>query len=173
MEIQNGDESAFPLNIADCHSKGTTFFMSEFLVCTSNVDPTENSTSFGSVMVDPIAFSRKLDICANVARIGSSNPVFDNNSIFFFTIRVGKCLTKLTFISDRVYAFKCIPSQNSVNANFMCTAINNVIRELSIERKNFSFFSAKRSLAKFKRCLNVTKIEEALQNLVCTMNNIN
>ncbi|OAF63847.1 hypothetical protein A3Q56_08447 [Intoshia linei] len=44
----------------------------------------------------------------------------------------------IVVISDpyKVYAFKCIPLQNSVNANFVCTAIDDVIRELPIERKN-------------------------------------
>lgn len=81
--LKCGDESAFPLNMADCPSKGITFFTSEFIVCTSNVNPSQNKTIFSSIMAEPDAFIRRIDVNARVSRKPGQYKGYDKDSMVF------------------------------------------------------------------------------------------
>lgn len=81
--LKCGDESSFPLNMADCPSKGTTFFTSEFIVCTSNVNPHANKTTFSSIMAEPEAFIRRIDVVAQVSREPDASVGYNKDSMIF------------------------------------------------------------------------------------------
>ncbi|OAF68897.1 hypothetical protein A3Q56_03356, partial [Intoshia linei] len=112
----------------------------------------------------------------NPLRKERENNIVENKNIFLVVDETQ--MNKVCYLnmmigtvdnSYQVYAFKCISLEKSVNANFVCTKIDNIIRDLPIEKKNFvllfsdaapymvltaeikSFIASQEWLYKFKR----------------------
>ncbi|APG78013.1 hypothetical protein [Beihai sesarmid crab virus 2] len=79
------DTSSYPMNIAECGSKGQIFFASKFVYLTSNVDPRRSTALLRSVMADPDAFLRRIDQYVEVTN--ERPPVEDrfDRSVYRFT----------------------------------------------------------------------------------------
>ncbi|KAL7674655.1 hypothetical protein ACOME3_000931 [Neoechinorhynchus agilis] len=58
--IRMGDETAYPLNVAECSAKGTLFFSSDFVYITSNVGFSQLEGLVGDVLVNADALIKIL-----------------------------------------------------------------------------------------------------------------
>jgi hypothetical protein len=64
--IRIAENTPFPLNMAACDSKGMNFFNSPFTILTSNINPVNKAPWLNQLIMEPLAFFRRLDIQAEV-----------------------------------------------------------------------------------------------------------
>ncbi|KAL7671869.1 hypothetical protein ACOME3_006771 [Neoechinorhynchus agilis] len=72
--IRMGDETAYPLNVAECSAKGTLFFSSDFVYITSNAAFNGLTGVVGDVLTNTDALKRRIDIQAELKRVGTILP---------------------------------------------------------------------------------------------------
>jgi hypothetical protein len=66
--MRMSDESAYALNIAECTSKGTVFFASDYVYITSNRSMESLNGVLSSLITAPEAFTRRIDLSVHLAR---------------------------------------------------------------------------------------------------------
>lgn len=103
--LKCADESAFPLNMANCADKGTMYFCSDFIVLTSNLSLQDHRPVFSSVMEEPDAFIRRVDVNVEVRRKPGQYKVYDKNAMEF-VVHTNKVSTVMDYNMFLCHLFK-------------------------------------------------------------------
>lgn len=113
--MKMADESAYPMNVAECSAKGTLYFASEFIYISSNVDLSQRTTQISTIIESSEALLRRLDINCELKRQNLSEGGFDRDSLFFIVDGKQLCYNDFVILVCEKFRHKLAKSNIMTN----------------------------------------------------------